>query len=108
MGKLGGWQGSAYKDIPDNTNMLRVIRAQWDSGAKEMILTVDPGKNTRWSARALSNAQLGRFPWWSIYITCDQVVKVAIDDVYVLSETLPYSVDPKRKLTTRWGEIRDN
>ena len=53
-----------------------------------------------------SNADLGEFPWWSIYITADQVVEVAVDDVFVKSESLPYPVEARGKLASRWGEIK--
>ena len=106
-GKLGGWIGFSYEDIPENTNMLRVIRAEWNSGAKEMTMTIDPGSKTQWSTNVPSNADLAKFPWWTIYITCDQVVTTAIDDVYVLSESLPYSIESNGKLANTWGNIKD-
>ncbi|MBM3237719.1 hypothetical protein FJZ31_15630 [Candidatus Poribacteria bacterium] len=74
-----------------------------------MAMTVDPGKNTEWKEDNVpSNADLGKFPWCSIYITCDQVVKVAIDDVYILSESFPFSVQSQGKLTTTWGFLKDS
>ena len=64
-------------------------------------------KKTEWKKEDLpSNADLGEFPWWSIYITADQVVEVAVDDVFVKSESLPYPVEARGKLASRWGEIK--
>ena len=107
VGKFGGWVGFAYEDIPENTNMLRTIRAEWNSATRQMAMTVDPGKNTEWKKDDVpSNADLGKFPWWSIYITCDQVVKVAIDDVSISSESFPFSVQSQGKLATVWGFLK--
>jgi len=69
-----------------------------------MVMTIDPGENTEWKKDDVpSNADLGKFPWWSIYLTCDQVVKVAIDDVYILSESFPFSVQLQNKLAPHGG-----
>jgi len=107
VGKFGGWAAFAYEDIPENTNMLRTIRAEWNSATQQMAMTVDPGGDTEWKKEDVhSNADLGKYPWWTIYITCDQIVKVAIDDVYVLSEGFPFSVQSLSKLTTTWGNIK--
>jgi len=88
--------------------MLRTIRAEWNNGTKEMTMTIDPGAKNQWSTIVPSSADLGKFPWWTIYITCDQIVSIAIDDVYVLSESLPYSVNPNGKLTDTWGNLKIN
>ena len=53
-----------------------------------------------------SNSDLGKFPWWSIYLTADQAVKVAIDDIYIQSESLPSSVASHSKLATKWAAIK--
>ena len=107
VGQLGGWQAFAYEDIPENTNMLRTIRLEWNDAKHEMAVTVDPGEKTEWKKDDIpSNADLGKFPWWSIYLTADQVVEVAVDDVFVKSESLPYPVEARGKLASRWGEIK--
>ena len=72
-----------------------------------MAVTVDPGEKTEWKKDDISsNADLGEFPWWSIYLTADQEVEVAVDDVFVKSESLPYPVEARGKLASRWGDIK--
>ena len=107
VGQLGGWEAFSYEDIPENTNMLRTLRLEWNDAKHEMAVTVDPGEKTEWKKDDISsNADLGEFPWWSIYLTADQEVEVAVDDVFVKSESLPYPVEARGKLASRWGEIK--
>jgi len=72
-----------------------------------MSITIDPGKKTEWhKADVHSNSDLGKFPWWSIYLTADQAVKVVIDDIHIQSVSLPYSVTSHSKLAIKWAEIK--
>lgn len=61
LGKFGGWESFAYEDIPENTNILRTIRASWNDVEHQMAITVDPGKKTFWKKDDVpSNAEKGR------------------------------------------------
>jgi len=107
VGNLGGWKSFAYNDIPENTNMLRTFRLVWNNKAHQMSITIDPEEKTEWhKADVHSNSDLGKFPWWSIYLTADQTVKVIIDDIYIQSESLPYSVTSNSNLATKWAAIK--
>ena len=107
FGKLGGWKTFAYSDIPDNQNVDRTYRLQWNKANQQMAITIDPGQKTEWKKEDVhSNADLGTFPWWTIYLSADQVVKVIIDDVYVLSKSLPYVVDPHQKVVLAWAKLK--
>ena len=107
FGKFGGWKPFAYGDIPDNQNVTRTYRLQWNNATHQMAITIDPDQKTEWKKEDVhSNADLGTFPWWTIYLTADQVVKVIIDDVYVLSKSLPYAVQPQQKVAVAWANLK--
>ena len=80
---------------------------QWNKANQQMAITIDPGQKTEWKKEDVhSNADLGTFPWWTIYLSADQVVKVIIDDVYVLSKSLPYVVEPHQKVVLAWAKLK--